>query len=158
MSIDWSPSLGWKGMLGSSSVVVVISSTTCLGLWYLSLLLSPAALTDQPSQGPHSESNSLVRSGSPPFYSPSTVVVAPLPEEPGETQQSSFSWKYAANCLQLLFPQTWRMEIPRIRGEGCIDLPGPHYSLDRSHSHPRPAHKVSPWSSIFLPQCFMRRK
>jgi len=90
MSSDWSPSLGWKGMLGSSSVVVVISSTTCLGLWYLSLLLSPAALTDQPSQGPHS----------------STVVVAPLSEEAGETQQSSFSWKYAANCLQLLFPQT----------------------------------------------------
>ena len=93
MSSDWSPSLGWKGMLGSSSVVVVISSTTCLGIWYLSLLLSPAALTDQPSQGPHSESISLVRSDSPPSYSPSTVVVAPLPEEPGETQQSSFSWK-----------------------------------------------------------------
>ena len=104
MSSDWSPSLGWKGMLGSSSVVVVISSTTCLGLWYLSLLLSPAALTDQPSQGPHSKSRT-VRSGSPPSYSPSTVL-APLSEVPGETQQSSFSWKYAANCLQLLFPQT----------------------------------------------------
>ena len=46
-------------MFGSSSVVVVISATTSLGLWYLSLLLSPAELTDHPSQGPHSESRTV---------------------------------------------------------------------------------------------------
>jgi len=43
-------------MFGSSSVVVVVvSATTCFGLWYLSLVLFPSELTDQLSQEPHSE-------------------------------------------------------------------------------------------------------
>ena len=94
-------------MLGSSSVVVVVvSALTCFGLWYLSLLLSPEELIVQASQGPHSDHTSITLQPSQTLYSPNIEFIADLVES-GLTQQSSFWWKYAANCLQLLLPQTW---------------------------------------------------